>query len=409
MYDAIIIGARCAGAPTAMLLARKGYRVLMLDKNTFPSDTISSHYIHQSGMAHLKRWGLFHKVAALNCPPLTQMTLDVGPFALTGTPPAADEVSTAYCVRRTVMDKILVDAAVEAGAELREGFSVQDILVEDGRVTGIRGRDKNGAAVTEKACIVIGADGKNSLLARKIHAAEYNVMPAQGCSYYSYWSGISIEGPQLYPRDGKFIVATPTNDGLTSITVMWPFNEFHQVRSDIEGHFMQALELAPELLDRVRQGQREERYYGTADLRNFFRRPYGPGWALVGDAGYHRDPISAQGMTNAFQSADMLVEALDNGFSGRRSMGQALAVYELRRNQAVLPMYHITCQMATLAPPPPEMQQLFSALQHNQVETNRYFGTIAGTVSIDEFFAPGNIQRIIDTHAQDDALMLKVA
>src|SRR5579864_1327543 len=117
MYDAIVIGARCAGSPTAMLLARKGYRVLLVDKATFPSDIMSTHYIHQSGVAQLRRWGLLDRLIASNCPPLSRITFDLGPFALTGSPPPADGIADAYCPRRTVLDKLLVDAAVEAGAE----------------------------------------------------------------------------------------------------------------------------------------------------------------------------------------------------------------------------------------------------------------------------------------------------
>src|SRR5436190_14545399 len=127
MYDVIVVGARCAGSPTAMLLARKGYRVLLVDKGTFPSDTMSSHLIWQPGVARLERWGLLDRVVASNCPPITTWAYDFGPFALHGTPPPADGVAMAYAPRRTVLDKLLVDAAVEAGAELREAFAVQEV------------------------------------------------------------------------------------------------------------------------------------------------------------------------------------------------------------------------------------------------------------------------------------------
>ena len=127
MYDAIVVGARCAGSPVAMLLARKGYKVLVVDKGSFPSDIMSTHYIHQIGAAKLDRWGLLDQVTASNCPPMTEMRFDVGPFALTGTPPPADGVAIALCPRRTVIDTILVKAAVGAGAELRENFTVDEL------------------------------------------------------------------------------------------------------------------------------------------------------------------------------------------------------------------------------------------------------------------------------------------
>src|SRR5690606_8764836 len=158
MYDAIVVGARCAGSPTAMLLAREGFRVLILDRASFPSDTLSAHYIHQPGVARLKRWRLLHQVAASNCPPARAPSVDVGPFQLRGTPPPAGDAAEAYAPRRTVLDQILVEAAAAAGVEVRERFSVTDLVMEGDRVTGIRGHGVGGAPVTEQARIVIGAD-----------------------------------------------------------------------------------------------------------------------------------------------------------------------------------------------------------------------------------------------------------
>lgn len=396
MYDAIIVGARCAGSPLGMLLARKGYRVLLLDKSTFPSDTISTHHIHQPGVARLKRWGLLEKIQASNCPSTTQIRFDVGPFALTGMPPPAEGNAEAYAPRRRVLDKILADAAVEAGAELRERFSVEELTTDGGVVTGIRGRDDKGSTVTEKARIVIGADGARSFVARSIQAPVYFDRGMLTCNYYSYWSSVPLEGVELYPRERRMIVADKTNDGLTLIVVVWPKEDFNQVRSNIEGEFMRAInEHAPSLAERVRGGKREERFAGTGFLPNFFRKPYGAGWALVGDAGYHKDPITAQGITNSFSHAEMLAEALDEGFSGRRQMEKALADYERRRNEEVMPMFEYTCQLGKLELPPPEMTHLFAALQGNQNETGHFLGTVTGTVPVQEFFSPENLERII--------------
>jgi flavin-dependent dehydrogenase len=396
MYDAIIIGARCAGSPTAMLLARKGYRVLLVDRATFPSDTLSSHYIHQAGVAHLKRWGLLDRVRASNSPPIPGVNFDVGDFALRGSPPPVDGVAEAYAPRRKVLDKILLDAAVETGVEVREGFSVEEVVIEGGRVTGIKGRAKGGAGVTEKARITVGADGLRSAVARAVQAPAYNVLPTFTCNYYSYWSGVPMEFAELYPRDRRIVVGAPTNDGLTMITVLWPRDEFDRVRADVEGNFMGEIgRLVPRLAERMRAGRREERFFGTGDIPNFFRKPYGPGWALVGDAGYHKDPIGAQGITNSFQSAELLVEALDRAFSGRTPLDQALPLYEQRRNEKMLPVYEYNSQLATLNLPPPEMQRFLAALRWNQFETNRFFGVLAGSVPVREFFSPENMGRVI--------------
>ena len=227
--------------------------------------------------------------------------------------------------------------------------------------------------------------------------AQFNVRPALTCSYYSYWSGVPIDGPQLYSRPYRAMGGPPTNDGLTLVAVGWTNKEFHQFRSDIEGNFLKTLELAPAYADRVRCGKREERFVGTADLPNFFRKRHGPGWALVGDAAYHKDPITARG---AFCDAELLSEAIDAGFSGRKSLQQSLDEYERRRNEEVSAMYDFTCDFASLAPPSEETRSLLAAISKEQLEANRYLGTIAGTVGIAEFFAPENLRRIMDKTAE---------
>jgi 2-polyprenyl-6-methoxyphenol hydroxylase-like FAD-dependent oxidoreductase len=395
MYDVIVVGARCAGSPTAMLLARRGYQVLLVDRATFPSDTMSTHFIHPPGIAQLKRWGLLERVAASNCPPFLNMSLDFGSFVLTGSPPPTDGVAEHYCPRRTVLDEILVGAAVEAGAELHEGFSVQEILMNGERVRGIRGRSIDGATVKEEARIVVGADGMRSLVARSVEAPEYNAKPTLACAYYTYWSGVPVKEAEIYPRDRWMIIAFPTNDDLVCTFMEWPREEFHLVRTDIEGNFLKKLDSAPRLAERIRSGKREANFVGTGVLPNYFRKPYGTGWALVGDAGYHKDPYMALGITDAFRDAELLADAIDGGFSGHRPLEEALADYEQQRNAAAMPAYEFNCQLATLQPRPPEMQQLFAALRGNRAETDRFVGAVEGTVPIPEFFAPENIQRIV--------------
>ena len=174
-----------------------------------------------------------------------------------------------------------------------------------------------------------------------------------------------------------------------------PSEEFSTFRADIEGHYFKTLALAPRLLERVRSGKREDRFVGTRNTENFFRRPYGAGWALVGDAGYHKDPATAQGIADSFRDAELLSDAIDDGFSGRIPLDDALRTYEEKRNSAVMPMYDFTTRFANLAEPPaPDTQRLLRALRGNQAETNRFLGAWAGTVSIPEFFAPENLQRI---------------
>jgi flavin-dependent dehydrogenase len=402
MYDAIIVGARCAGSPTAMLLAQQGYRVLLVDRAGFPSDTISTHYIHQPGVARLERWGLREKVAASNCPPVHSMAVDFGPFALNGSPPAYEGVAEAYAPRRMVLDQILLDASIAAGVEFRDHFSVTELVSDGTRIVGIRGRSAGGPTVTESARIVIGADGLHSFVARAVQAETYNVRPATSCAYYSYWTGLSLAGVELYSRPNLMIGAGPTNDGAALVIVFWPTEQFHQVRSDIDGAFLEALDLVPTFAERARAGNRIEVYRGTADLRAFYRKPFGLGWALVGDAGYHKNPLTAQGITDAFRDAELLAGAIDAGFSGQAVLDDSLADYERRRNEATAPLYELSAEMATLQPPPLEQQQLTGALVGNQEQIDRFIGTIAGTTSIPDFFSPENVESIF-AHAATPA------
>jgi 2-polyprenyl-6-methoxyphenol hydroxylase-like FAD-dependent oxidoreductase len=395
MYDAIIVGARCAGAPTAMLLARKGYRVLLVDKATFPSDTLSTHVIWPHGTEVLDRWGLLDRLAATGCPPIAlNMIFDVGPFALKGGVTNTNKGRGGFCPRRTVLDKLLVDAAVESGAELREGFTVNDLTWDDDQVVGITGRGRQNGTISERARVVIGADGVYSRVAKWVGAVDYDALPPLACFYYSYFSGFAAEDIEQYVREYEGAACFPTHDGLTLLIVAWPSARFNDVRQDIEGHVQKVHASMPSVVDRLQSARREEKWVGTAGVANYFRKPHGPGWALVGDAGYDRDPITAQGISDAFIDADNLVAALDAGFSGRRPFADALAEFHTSRDQRVKPLYHFTCELAKLEPAPPFMQRLFAALRDNREATGRFYEAITGSTPLQEFMSPENIERV---------------
>ena len=396
-YDVIVVGARCAGSPTAMLLARKGYRVLLVDKATFPSDTMSTHVVHPPGVAALERWGVLERLVASGCPPLRRYSFDFGPVTIAGSPRPIDGVATAYCPRRTTLDQILVEAAVEAGVELREAFTVDEILAQDGAVTGIRGHAKGGQAATERARVVVGADGRHSVVAKMVQPQEYNERRSHLAMYYAYWSDLPAEGFDTYIRTDhrRGWAAARTHDGLTVMPFGWPVEEFQANRSDIEGHFFAALELAPEFAERVHAATRESKFVGSAQLPGYFRVPYGPGWALVGDAGYHKNPITAMGINDAFRDAELLAGGLDDAFSGTRGYGDAMSDYQRSRDDDALPVYEFTDEFAQLAPPPPELQQLIGAMADNQRAMDDFVSVQASTLRAPEFFDPANVARIM--------------
>ena len=396
-YDAIVIGARCGGSPTAMLLARDGYRVLLVDKATFPSDTMSTHLAHPPAVAALDRWGILEQLEATNCPPITRYSFDFGPVAVAGTPRPSNGTAKAYCPRRIVLDALLVEAAAAAGAEVREAFTVEEVLIDDGRVTGIRGHAKGGDTVTETAKVVVGADGRHSLLAKAVQPEQYNEVPPLAPAYYAYWSGLPADGFDTYIRaeSGRGWAAIPTHDGLTCVVQGTPQADFATTKKDVEGTYLEGFELAPEFAERINGAKRESGFMGAGDLSGYFRKPYGPGWALVGDAGYHKHPITAFGITDAFRDAEAVASALDETFSERRSFDDAMADYQRARDEEALPIYGFTCDFAKLEPPPPEMQQLIGAMQGNQEAQDGFVSVMAGTLPAPEFFAPENAGRIM--------------
>jgi 2-polyprenyl-6-methoxyphenol hydroxylase-like FAD-dependent oxidoreductase len=393
-FDMIVVGARCAGSPTAMLLARRGYRVLVVDRATFPSDTISTHILHPLGARSLSKWGLLDRLTATGCPPIHTYAFDFGPFTIAGAP-GIPEAPLAYCPRRTILDKLLVDGAAESGAEIREGFTVEEILIEGGRAVGIKGRSKHGETVVEHASVVIGADGRHSVVAQAVRPEQYDEKPPLLAAYYTYWSGLPMDGRmENYIRDKRGFAAAPTHDDLTLVIAGWPYAEFAENKKDIEGHYLKTIALAPSFAERLRGARQEARFAGAA-VPNYFRKPYGPGWALVGDAGYNRDFITAQGIMDAFHDAERCAAALDASFSGKCPFEDAMDEYQRARDARVKAMYEFTCQLATLEPPPAEMQQLFGAVHGNQKAMTGFAQMNAGTISPAEFFAPANIDAII--------------
>jgi 2-polyprenyl-6-methoxyphenol hydroxylase-like FAD-dependent oxidoreductase len=383
-YDVIVVGARCAGSPLAMLLARRGHRVLLADRATFPSDTVSTHLIHAPGVAALRRWGLLDGLTATGCPPIHTYTFDFGEIHLAGAP------GTAYAPRRTILDKHLLEAAATAGAEIREACTVDELLWEDGRATGV-----NAGGSTERARVVVGADGLHSTVARAVQAGQYHERPPLTCGYYSYWSGLPLAGRfEIYSRPGRGWAACETNDGLTMVIGGWRYSEFAANKADIEGHYLAMFEQAPEFAERIRSARREERIAG-ATVPNYLRKPYGPGWALVGDAGYNKDFITAQGISDAFRDAELCAEALHAALSGDRPYDEAMALYHAARDERSLPMYELTAQLAALEPPPPPQAALFAAMQGNQPAMDAFARVNAGVTPPAEFFAEENLQQIM--------------
>jgi 2-polyprenyl-6-methoxyphenol hydroxylase-like FAD-dependent oxidoreductase len=386
MYDVIVVGARCAGAPLAMRLARAGHRVALVDRASFPSDTMSTHFVWQRGAARLQAWGLLDRLRARGCAPIREITFDAGPVQVSGIGPAVAGQTDTYCPRRTVLDALLVEAAGEAGAELIEGFVVSDLLWSEGQAAGVRGHLRGSAESSLRAKVVVGADGLHSTIARRAAARTYRQHPPLTAVYYSYWSGICDLGASFHARPGRLILVWPTNDNLRCIYVAWPRQEFHQVRKDVAGSFHAALGLVPGLRETVASGRREQRFTGTGDLPNLYRASAGPGWALAGDAGHHKDPCTGMGISDAFLAADLLAEALHDGLAGHRPMDQALACYQQRRDALTANGFDLTLGTARLAPLSPRLEALCRTAAEHPGVARQLFGVLGGSIPVADLY-----------------------
>ncbi len=386
MFDAIVVGARCAGSAVAMLLARQGHRVLVVDRATFPSDTVSTHYVQQSGLAKLRDWGLYERLVETGCTPVKHLTFSYTDILVTGFADPVQGIDVVYCPRRTVLDQLLVDAAREAGAEVREGFTVDELIWDEGRVVGIRGR-QGTKSFEERAPIVIGADGSGSTVAKLTGAEVYRSIPAGCFVYYSYYSGLDWQGHHRTGFGEQQIGAWPTNDGLTLLAVMRKRDRYDEFRSDVEKNFLSIYrEIVPDLADELESnGRREERFYPNRYPDNYYRTSHGPGWALVGDAGYHKDPFTGQGICDAFKHAELLAERVHQGLAAERDMDEALAEYVHIRDEETRGTFELTCSIAELRLTP-RVDARFRAATQDPEDTKRFFAMIAGGYRSEDFF-----------------------
>ncbi|HEX3781792.1 MAG TPA: NAD(P)/FAD-dependent oxidoreductase [Pseudonocardiaceae bacterium] len=400
MYDAIVVGARCAGSPVGMLLARQGYRVLVVDRSTFPSDTISTHYVQQRGLARLADWGLLEQLVATDVPAIKRMTVSYKDIVISGFADPIKGMDATYAPRRTVLDAILVDGARAAGVEVREGYTVRGLIIEDGRVVGIEGNYAGQDVQQDRARIVIGADGRNSFVAEAVGAEFYHRVPAECFVYYSYFSGVRTD---FHSRIGDLqqIGIWPTHDERTLVAVMRKADRLPDFRSDVEGNFHAvARDIVPEFAaELAADGKREDKFYLMRYPDNYYRRSHGEGWALVGDAGYHKDPLTGLGISDAFDYAQSLADRVHEGLSGQRPMSEALAEYQSARDGKSRSSFDFTCSISKLELTP-QLHAVFRALGDNAEYAKDFFAMIGGGMTGEEFFAPDRMAALLGATAR---------
>jgi len=396
MHDVIVVGARCTGAPAAMLLAQRGHRVLLVDKDPPGSDmTHSTHFVQPVAVSKLRKWGLLPALEAV-CSAFETYSLDFGVAKVLGTPPAIDGDARAFCPRRTVLDPILVAAAVAAGVEYRPDTKVLDVVIDNGVARGVTVASAAGRSTFLPARLVIGADGPGSTVARAVGAEHYHEAPAQQATMWGYWDGIALGHLDFTLRRGRAIYAGPTSDGETLIGVNWVIDDFKAKRKNLEADYHATIStLNPQLAARMRPA-RLSTPLRLGSTRNFLRKPWGPGWVLLGDAGHKKDPCTAQGITDAFIDVETCVPIIDEGLRGARPIEPALAVWHQTRDARLVPLHEMAIQMAKMEAPSEQEAVLYKALENDPEATTAWLGVFIGHADPRSFFAPGNIQKIVN-------------
>jgi 2-polyprenyl-6-methoxyphenol hydroxylase-like FAD-dependent oxidoreductase len=336
-----------------MLLARKGLRVLLVDKAVFPSDIVKGNLIKPPGVERLARWGLLDELLATGCPPIRRRRARFGD--LMDTTVEMEPPSSCLAPRRRILDWVLLQGAMRAGVEFREDCTLTGLVWDDGRVVGVEARGPAGQRWREQCSVVVGADGVRSQVARLVGSEVTAEWSPASAAFWAYWEGVPSEVPTVeLVCDGRFMGAFPTHDAQSLLFLQVPLRQLQDFRADREANYEAAMRTLAS--DRVSSAVRVGRVLSVLQLPNFFRRSHGPGWVLVGDAGHHKDPLVARGISDAFRDADLAADAiaagLDNG-----DLGQRLAAYERRRDDASLPLAAMNAALSRMDRPVDEMMQ----------------------------------------------------
>ena len=349
--DVVVVGARCAGSAAATAFARAGRKVVALDRVAFPADTISTHLIWPGGVAEIAALGALERVEALGAPPMPTAFAAGSGLEISGGYTAVDGIDYALCVRRPGLDAALVETARAAGAEVREGVRVTDLVWEGERVAGVRYRDGDDREHELRAALVVGADGRRSTVARLVGAeSPYRVKPSGRACFYSYWEDAAAGNWRSIAaqwRVGRELgTAFPCDDGLVLVLLQPPAERADEFRSDLEGAYRATIEAMPGLAARLGGARLAQKVRSATGIESYFRRSSGPGWALAGDAGHFKDPVTAQGIRDALRYGRLLGEAAAPVLGEPAALDAHLRAWERERERDCLAIYQWTNGLA---------------------------------------------------------------
>ncbi|HEY3019348.1 MAG TPA: FAD-dependent monooxygenase [Solirubrobacteraceae bacterium] len=381
--DAIVVGARCAGSAAAIALARAGRRVVALDRVRFPADTISTHLLWPGGIAELQTLGALARVESLGAPALPRALAGAGGLEVRGDFTPIDGIAHAMCVRRTGLDAALVATARDAGAEVREGVRVRELVTARGRVAGVRYRDADDRDVELRAALVIGADGRRSTVARLVGAERpHRSRPSGRACFYAYWEDGRREwrATAAQWREGAELgTAFPCDDGLVLVLLQPPVERTPEFRAGLAPTYRRTVASIPGLAARLDACRQASKVRAATDIQSYFRRSTGRGWALAGDAGHFKDPVTAQGIRDALRYGRTLAEAAAPVLDDAGSLDAALRRWEGERDRDCLEVYQWTNLLARGEPMSPLEVELYRVAQDDPAVARQLLDVFART------------------------------
>lgn len=355
MYDIIVVGGRTAGASTAMLLARRGRRVLLVDRPAVSDAGGCASLLSGVGLALLNRWGVLRTVRAGGCVEREAVTINGGGRT-------AHLVERSAVVRVPALDDALRQAARASGVEVRERFTVRDVVWRDGRVVGVVGSGDDQHAMCDEARVVVGADGRQSVVARAARAPVLRDEPSAACCYSACWRDADVASPQLHLGPAAMAALLPAADGVTCVRVAVPVEGWARYKRDPEATYLSALRSLGPADARLAGATRSGRFCGSADLAACVRQAEGPGWLLVGDAARHAGGILTRGVSHALVQAELAAAALDAALDAGAGGEGALGRYQTAVDELLRSAEDLTTALASWGRPMAAIDRLAAAL-----------------------------------------------
>jgi flavin-dependent dehydrogenase len=369
--DVVVVGARCAGSPLGAMLARAGLRVAVLEQASFPRDTLSTHCLQAGALASLDRLGVTDEVRATGAPYLRYFDLRQDDFeARVEIPQRRGDVGGIASVRRLLLDPILAEAAERAGAHVRMETRVTGLLEDRGRVAGVR-ETRNRSEKPLQARLVVGADGRNSTIARLVGARRYNVVPNERFAYWAFFEGAkwSRESFLFHRWSDRLVFGGYADSGLFQVIVVPQLSELPRFREDLEGSFMDHARSCPPMDSALAYARRVGKFFGLLRWEGFFREACGPGWVLIGDAGHFKDPTPAAGIQDALRQAETLAPVIAAGIGESPSdLDEAVSQWGRWRDRDAAEHYWLACDMGAAGATPAVLPELMRRLlEHGRI------------------------------------------